>query len=229
MPAALIAIALLLAVLVGSVAPPAAAHDQLLSSSPADGAAIGSLPSEIELVLTATPLAAGATLVLTTPDGRTLTAGTPEVDTARGAATFPVTGDGPPGTYTAAWHVVSSDGHPIEGTLKFTVKSGPTPAKPPPSPIETRDNQSPSATASGASQKPTVTPPARESTAVSTNGTNDRRGSNPLAVIAALVAGVVAVLVLVTFITRRRGSLREPGSPSPGESAKSRDDTDRPE
>ncbi|MEL7978266.1 copper resistance CopC family protein [Isoptericola sp. F-RaC21] len=147
-------VALLAAVLtpvVGvAVAQPAAAHDRLLSSDPADGASLDDAPAEIALVFSADVLEAGAQVAVTTPDG---TAGA-EVAVDGDEVTAALPDDLPGGDWDVSWRVVSSDGHPIEGELTFTVAGAATPSP----------SASPSSSpTTSASSSPTTSPDATTS------------------------------------------------------------------
>ncbi|WP_083959023.1 copper resistance CopC family protein [Herbidospora mongoliensis] len=114
------AIAAMALVLIAGAAP-ALAHDQLKGSDPAKDATVESLDS-ITLTFSAGVRfpamvlhdAAGATIALTEPEvrGKDLVAG-------------PVSPP-PPGKYVIGWRVVSSDGHPIEGEIPFTLAGSAT-------------------------------------------------------------------------------------------------------
>lgn len=98
-------------------APAALAHDSLKSSSPAKGATVSGVET-IELEYSSRvrfPL-----VVLRTAAGQTIKLGEPQADgpKVRTAVPGPLAG----GSYVIAWRVVSSDGHPIEGEIPFTVK-----------------------------------------------------------------------------------------------------------
>ncbi|MFC7876417.1 copper resistance protein CopC [Isoptericola sp. NPDC057391] len=121
-----------------AVAQPASAHDRLLSSDPADGATVDEAPGRITLVFSADVLAAGAQVAVTTPDGTVPAEVTVDGDEA--VAALP--DDLPGGEWDVSWRVVSSDGHPIEGELAFTVDA------PSPSPSPSSSAPSPSPTAS---------------------------------------------------------------------------------
>ncbi|MFB4320084.1 copper resistance protein CopC [Actinomadura sp. 21ATH] len=114
-----LAIALVGAVL-GLGAAPAWAHDALKSSNPEKGAEIAS-PQEIELTFTGTVRV--PQIVLTGPDGAKHGAGAARA--VDNKVTQAVDGTLPNGEYTVGWRVVSSDGHPITGSFKFSVKGGP--------------------------------------------------------------------------------------------------------
>ena len=102
----------------------AAAHTALVSSSPAPGAAVES-PAVVSLTFNEPLLAIGAGISVLDAEG---------VEQAAGAAYFPEPSTIQvdvqplaPGAYTAVWRVVADDGHPIEGTLPFTVVAAPSP------------------------------------------------------------------------------------------------------
>lgn len=106
-----------------AAAPAALAHDRLKSSSPADGAKLSQVES-IELEFTSRMTL--PTLVLDGPAGENLPLGKPRAQgvTVKAEPAAPLE----PGRYRLAWRVVSSDGHPIAGELRFTVTAPATPA-----------------------------------------------------------------------------------------------------
>lgn len=112
---------------------PASAHDRLLGSDPADGAVLDHSPTQITLTFSDEIEALGSQVVVVDTLGNELASGTPTIDGT--SATLPLgmlTNSG----YTVTWRVVSSDGHPIDGTFGFTVDDptvGPTP-EPTPAP-----------------------------------------------------------------------------------------------
>jgi methionine-rich copper-binding protein CopC len=145
-PALLLSLLTVLGALVGLVAPPAGAHDRLVSSDPADGVVLDAPPASVTLQFSGEVLPTGAQVVLTDASGADVGAGAPQV--AGTAVTAALPADLAAGAYTVAWRVVSSDGHPIEGTLGFTLAGGaaPSPTTPTPTPTLTTD-ASPSAAA----------------------------------------------------------------------------------
>lgn len=186
-------------------APPATAHDQLLSSTPADGGTTTGLPDQVTLVLSETPLATGAQLVLTTPEGDTVAAGAPAVEESTATVTFPVTGDGPAGDYSAAWHVVSSDGHPIEGTFEFAVEANPSTE-----PTSSAPDEASVASAAPSQDPPSSTPTEAADLTAATHPADTRGTVDPVLVVGVGVAVAVAVLVVVAFLTRRKDPSPEP-------------------
>jgi methionine-rich copper-binding protein CopC len=111
----LISLGLLVSLLTG---PAALAHDDVIDQVPAPGSSVEAGPLDIKLDFSNELLniGSGAEIVVTAPDGSlapttcaelngTLATARTELDQA--------------GTYTVAWRVVSSDGHPIEGSYEF--------------------------------------------------------------------------------------------------------------
>lgn len=120
-----VVLALLVTLVLGTAfASPALAHDTLQGSDPAKGAQVEILR---EVKLTFTAKVRFPTVVVHTSDNTAYQDGKPAVDGR--VVTQRVKGDLPPGGYVIAYRVVSSDGHPIEGEIPFTL----TGAKPSPS------------------------------------------------------------------------------------------------
>ncbi|MFI6428386.1 copper resistance protein CopC [Promicromonospora sp. NPDC050880] len=201
---------------------PASAHDQLQSSTPADGTAITALPPEIILTLSDAPLATGAQVVITAADGSMVPTGTARVDEATATVTIPVTGQGPAGTYTVAWHVVSSDGHPIEGAFEFSLEPAAPSTGEASSPVPTRTTQTDPGTAptsTAPTQDARETPAAGQGQAAAADSHDNGRTSDPLVVVAVGIAVAVAILVVVTYATRRRDRSAEPADSASGPDA----------
>lgn len=120
--ATLTALVLGLAALIACVpATPANAHDVLLESSIVEGSELDVAPSEWTLRFNNEVLNVGSEAALVGPDGATITLGQPAFDRDRVTFTVPALAKG---DYTANWRVVSSDGHPISGSIPFTVTVG---------------------------------------------------------------------------------------------------------
>jgi methionine-rich copper-binding protein CopC len=107
-------------------APAALAHDSLKSSSPARDAEVSTL-RRIELEFSAHVLF--PTIVLRGAEGRPVAIGKARADGPK--VTSEVPEKLPEGKYVIAWRVVSSDGHPIEGEIPFTVTGSATSARTP--------------------------------------------------------------------------------------------------
>jgi copper resistance protein C len=107
-----------------AAAPPALAHDELVSSTPAAGATLSSLPKSIVLHFEEPPAegytrvtvhdATGTSIDVTvTTDGSDVTA-TPVSHTSAPSA----------GDFTVAYSIMSDDGHPVSGTIGFHLVPG---------------------------------------------------------------------------------------------------------
>lgn len=104
------------------LAPAALAHDTLLSSDPEDGAVLETSPEQITLSYSAELLTVSPVIRVVDADGETVLEEAPEITGTE--AVLPLEGGLAPGSYEVLWRVVSSDGHPIEGTLAFEVTGG---------------------------------------------------------------------------------------------------------
>lgn len=103
-------------------AAPAAAHDELLASSPSPGAALDSAPTEVTLTFSADVLTIGAAVIVADGAGKDWAAAAPAVD--NGVVSVPLVPPLPAGGYEIRWRVVSQDGHPISGVIPFTIGGG---------------------------------------------------------------------------------------------------------
>ncbi|NYJ00568.1 copper transport protein [Nocardioides thalensis] len=130
-PARLLAAVLLAVLAVGGTAAPASAHATLVSTDPADGAVLPEAPGEVTFTFDeSVSLVADGLLVYDA-------AGEP-VEAEASARDAVVTADLPDGlddgTYVVTWRVVSSDGHPIAGSLTFHVGEPSASVQPPQTP-----------------------------------------------------------------------------------------------
>ncbi len=116
----LISLGLLAALLVG---PAALAHDEIIDQSPAPDSQVEAGPIDIRLDFSneLLDLGSGAEIIVTSPDGSIAPATCAQLD---GTLATAKTELDQPGTYTVAWRVVSSDGHPIEGSYNFELLNG---------------------------------------------------------------------------------------------------------
>lgn len=113
--------------LVLSAVMPASAHDELLRSTPGNGEALKAAPPFIGLQFSEPPLKNGAKMRASTESGTQITLTNLRIAGSTVLADWPAKLPG--GTYTIAWRVVSSDGHPQTGTFSFsyTVSGVPSP------------------------------------------------------------------------------------------------------
>lgn len=101
---------------------PAAAHASLLSSDPADGETLQEAPERVVLEFSEELDLPSTGVALVTPEGETVVLPPLAVDgnLLMQDVMFPE-----PGTYTFSFRIVSADGHPVEGSIEFTVTSIP--------------------------------------------------------------------------------------------------------
>jgi copper transport protein len=134
---------LVLAVLFGcwlvlATASPASAHAQLIGSDPADGALVQEAPETVTLSFNEPVRLTPQEITVYDAEGR------PVPSSARVLGTDVLVELDEPdtlgrGTFVIGWFVVSADGHPISGSLSFSVgKRSETVSDPPPPPTSSR-------------------------------------------------------------------------------------------
>ncbi|HOZ56829.1 MAG TPA: copper resistance protein CopC [Nakamurella multipartita] len=196
------------------LAGPALAHTTLIGSDPADGAVLTAAPTTVTLTFD-DPLADfEPVLTVTGPDGVTYQSGSPTVDGTRlsnAVNALPVAG-----TYTVAYRVVSDDGHPVEGTVSFTLAAQAIAPAPAPATSTGTSPAAGSSTAAGGtspSSAATSTVSSSETSAVSsTAGTSSTDPVAPAGNSSTgwsawqwlLVVLFVALAFLATLVVRRR-------------------------
>lgn len=173
----------LLVVSAGGITP-AQAHDELVSSTPGTDEVLTHAPSELELTYSGDIMdVTGANQVrVTNAAGDTVTEVEPEVDGK--IVTQPLPADAADGTYTVTWRVVSSDGHPIQGTFTYSVGESTATGE--------------ASSANSAASKSASADPATEAVSGMTPGAK-------IGIALALVAGTIGVLVAVLAKTKKRG------------------------
>jgi copper transport protein len=121
--ARLVAAAVAGAAVLIAIAPAATAvvaHASLASTDPADGSVLSKAPRQVSASFDETVGISADSLTVYSPGGRRVDAGqTRHISGAEIAVGLrPNLGDG---TYTAVWHVVSADTHPVDGAFTFSV------------------------------------------------------------------------------------------------------------
>ena len=104
-------------------ASPAAAHAELVSITPANGAQLTRPPTEIRLTFTESVKLVDNGIRLVDPVGATVP--TPEAGAKGSTVIWPMPANLPEGPYVVTWRVVSSDGHPISGASSFGIGTAP--------------------------------------------------------------------------------------------------------
>ncbi|WP_300008496.1 copper resistance CopC family protein [Pseudonocardia sp.] len=97
----------------------AAAHTQLIGSDPADGASLDTAPTSVSLEFNEAMQPQFSTLTLIGPDGTAYQSG--EVLADGGVVSIAVSPLGPAGRYEIGYRVISQDGHPVTGSVAFTL------------------------------------------------------------------------------------------------------------
>ena len=110
-------VAVLTALAAAGFAGPAAAHDVLISSDPADGSTVQTAPATVTLTFDQPVQNFEPVVTMTGPDGQSYQSGSPTVDST--VVTSAVGEITQAGEYVIAFRVVSADGHPVTGEVKF--------------------------------------------------------------------------------------------------------------
>ncbi|RZS31256.1 hypothetical protein EV193_115135 [Herbihabitans rhizosphaerae] len=99
-----------------------AAHNVLTSSSPAADETVAAAPSRVTLTFNGPVENRLAEIAVLGPDGARGEAGKAVVEGA--VVSAPLRPLAAPGKYTVNYRIVSGDGHPVSGTLAFTLAGG---------------------------------------------------------------------------------------------------------
>ncbi|MEU8068792.1 copper resistance protein CopC [Micromonospora sp. NPDC049151] len=180
-------------------ATPAAAHNSLQEATPARDARLTSAPTQVTLRFMQRLNPAFTTITLIDARRRAVPTGAPAVDGVTGTVTI----DEPlvNGTYTVAYRVVSRDGHPVQGSYRFTVAD---PAAPEPT-----APASPSAPASAAAPASTGADTSAGAGEPDASGTRSGDDGPPVALLAGgAVAGLLLVTGVVLLVVRRARARR---------------------
>lgn len=188
----------------GLVAAPASAHDSLIASTPADGETLTAAPTELTLSYSAEIAQIGADVVVTDPAGTVVSQ---PLTVAGTDVVVPLAADLAPGSYAIAWRVTSSDGHPIDGALTFTLDV-PAVASPTAEPTTTEPSTSASETATEVESESA----SDEATETETAPAQDDATSNlpPWVLVVVALAVVGAIVALIARMRRDRAAGQGP-------------------
>ncbi len=191
--AALVALLALVGLL--TVAPAAHAHDMLIGSEPAEGAVLEESPSAVVLTFNNTPLDVGSAITVVDAQGAPLAEGEGTVDGTD--VVLELDTALPAGELEVQWRVASSDGHPIEGVIPFTVEA---PTEP-----QTTAAEEPAAATEPGTTEPVTTADAAPATTDPTDdvATGGLAGLPTALKVAIGVAVLGAVVGLVVLVARR--------------------------
>lgn len=106
---------------VAASAPHASAHNVLIASTPGDGSTVAQAPDAVELVFDQTIQNEFPQVAVVDSDGAEYQDGEPQI--VGETATQPIDGL-PAGDYTVSYRILSADGHPVDGSITFTVSEG---------------------------------------------------------------------------------------------------------
>lgn len=140
----------LTALLVLGISSPASAHDSLVSSSPAVGEQLATVPTQVELVFSDDVLPVGAAVLVVDAAGTDWVSGDVAID--RNTVTVPLSSGMPEAGYQVRWRVVSGDGHPISAIIPFAIGDAEPLTVTAPEPTDSTSSADADATPSEASQ-----------------------------------------------------------------------------
>lgn len=203
------------------LAGPASAHNVLTSSDPTDGSTLQTAPTTVRLTFDQPVQDFEPVVTVIGPDGQRYEAGAPQVDSTV------VTADVNPlpaaGAYTIAYRVVSADGHPVQGEIKFELaEAAIAPPAPVSSPVvadttaaspatvtvtESAAPQSPAPSATPSASASTSAPVSSAPTSTSTAAVAPAASSSGLSVwvwAAIAVAAMLIVAAIVVVVRRPR-------------------------
>ena len=116
-----IALRLAFAGITAALSPLAFAHAQLVASSPSKGQVLDAPPIEIRLTFNEHVEPRYCRIKLVSDAGKNFDADRPSADKTKANAIVAAVPVLKPGTYSARWTAVGSDGHKTHGDFKFTV------------------------------------------------------------------------------------------------------------
>lgn len=104
----------------------ASAHDVITGSDPADGSTVPTAPTQVSVTFDETPQPEGAALTVVGPDGARHEQGAATVRDK--VVSVPVGALPQAGQYEIGYRIVSSDGHPVSGSVTFDLTTPSAPA-----------------------------------------------------------------------------------------------------
>lgn len=183
---------------------PASAHDVLLSSSPEDGQSLEELPEEVVLTFNNAPLESGDgnAVIVTGPDGET-TYEDGDLSFDGTDVSVGLTPLDEAGEYSIDYRIVSSDGHPIQESISFSVTEEAVEAAAPDEPEEEAEETEVAEEDDG---------PAEVDEAAAEEEATDEGGVSPVAIVVIVAVAVIAIGALGFVAARMRKSTDTGGS-----------------
>ncbi len=195
----------MLVMTIGAVvsAGPSMAHTDLVSTAPVAGATLTKAPAAVVLTFNEDLLPDTVSVSISdASSGEVLAADPAELSGAVVTAPWPIAATG--GNYLIAYRVVSGDGHPVTGSIDFTIEpSAEAPTSPAPATAASTPEATPAAPASASAPAPA---PATDTSSPAASAAS----TPPWALIAiVMVLAAVVIVVLVISANRRRRISRE--------------------
>ena len=181
---------------------PASAHNVLLSSNPADGAVLQAAPTTVQLTFDQPVQDFEPVVTVLGPDGQRYESGTPQVDSTE--VTAGVNALPGPGDYVIAYRVVSADGHPVQGEIRFTMAAGASGATGSAGGTSGSGARSSGAGASAEATASVAPVPATGSAAPATAASSTSSGLSGWVWAAIALAAVLVVAAVVVIVRRPR-------------------------
>jgi copper transport protein len=104
-----------------AAAPPAWAHATLVSTYPADGAIVANAPTQVSATFDEPVGVSPDSLRVFAPNGSRVDTGGTRHGNQPQQIVVSLQGGLGHGTYTAGWHVISADSHPVQGAFTFSI------------------------------------------------------------------------------------------------------------
>lgn len=174
-----------------TVAAPASAHDELVSTSPAFDEQLTTAPEQVVLTFSDDVLqlsgSNGTAMTVVDESGADWVAGDPVI--SADTVTVPLKSGMPNGDFTVTWKIVSSDGHPTSGEYAFSLAAAAAPTPAATTPETTQPSAEPSAPTS--TQSPSAEAPSETDAA-------------PWPLLIGLGVVLLAAIVIVVVISARK-------------------------
>lgn len=119
----------LVALLVIGPASPASAHAVLLSTDPTEGALLAAAPDRIRFLFNEDVVEVPDGVQVYDAEGDEIAS---SIEVSGASLAIALTGDVPDGTLVVVWRVLSEDGHPVRGSLTFSIGAPSSSVTPPP-------------------------------------------------------------------------------------------------
>jgi copper resistance protein C len=165
------------------LAAPASAHAALTGTDPEDGATLAEAPAEVTATFSEILDEASTEIAVTDPTGAVIDVVDPSYDGDTFIQPMLYT---TPGEYTLAFRVISEDGHRVDDAIEFTVESIPEGLYAP--------GSEPTAEATTGAET-TEAPTTQAESSETTKAAADEEDSNTGAALAAILLGLLVVVV----------------------------------